>query len=164
MTTRDKPIDVVFDCMIFLQAVANRKSLAARLLDFVDTGELRLFVSRQILKEVRDVLSRPEVRESLPGITDESVEALFARLKKKATLMRKVPKTFDYSHRDPKDEPYINLAIAADANYLVSRDTDLLDLMRWDTEDGRGFQRRFRGLRILDPLGFIKLVTKETDV
>ena len=156
MTRRAAQIEVVFDCMIFLQATANRNSLAARLLDLLDTGDIRLFVSRQILKEVREVLNRPEVREKLSGITDESVTALFARLKKKATLVRRVPKVFDYSHRDPKDEPYINLAVAAGATYIVSRDTDLLDLMRWDTEDGRDFQRRFRSLIIFDPLSFIK--------
>ena len=83
MTKRAKPIEVVFDCMIFLQATANRNSLAARLVDLLDAGDIRLFVSRQILKEVRDVLTRPEVREKLSGITDESVAALFARLKKK---------------------------------------------------------------------------------
>jgi putative PIN family toxin of toxin-antitoxin system len=161
MTKRATPMEVVFDCMIFLQATANRNSLAARLLDLLDTGDIRLFISRQILKEVRDVLTRPEVREKLPGITDESVEALFARLRKKATLVRKVPKVFDYSHRDPKDEPYINLALAAGANYIVSRDSDLLDLMRWDTEDGRDFQRRFRSLKILDPLSFITAVNQD---
>lgn len=156
MTKRDKPVEVVFDCMVFLQATANRHSPAARALDFLDSGDLRLFVSPQILKEVRNVLNRPEVREKLPGITAESVAALLTRLRKKATLIKEVPKVFDYSQRDPKDEPYINLAIATGASYIVSRDTDLLDLMRWDTENGRDFQKRFRGLKILDPVSFIQ--------
>lgn len=30
--------------------------------------------------------------------------------------------------RDPKDEPYLNLACVSGAEYLVSRDADLLDL------------------------------------
>ena len=155
MTRRDKPVRVVFDCLLFLQATANRKSPAASVLDLLDSGAIRLFVSRQILKEVRNVLNRPEVREKLPGITDAGVEVLFARLRKKAVLIREVPKVFDYP-RDPKDEPYVNLALAAQATYLVSRDTDLLDLMRWDTEDGRDFQRRCRQLKILDPVAFLK--------
>lgn len=157
MPVGSTPLAVVFDCMIFLQATANRKSIAARALDLIDSGEITLFISRRILKEVRDVLNRPEVREGLPGINDESVEALFARLKKRAVLVKAVPEVFEYP-RDPKDEPYINLAIAVDASYLVSRDTDLLDLMRWDKEDGRDFQRRFRGLRIIDPLAFLNEV------
>ena len=31
--------------------------------------------------------------------------------------------------RDPDDEPYLNLAIAVSADYLVTRDNDMLDLM-----------------------------------
>jgi putative PIN family toxin of toxin-antitoxin system len=155
MSRPGKPIEVVFDCMVFLQATANRNSPAARALDLLEAGEVRLFVSRQILKEVRNVLNRPEVRSQLPGITDESVAALFARLQKKATLVSAVPTVFTYP-RDPKDEPYLNLAIAAGVAYIVSRDTDLLDLMRWDTEEGRDFQRRFRFLKILDPVSFLK--------
>ena len=152
------PLHVVFDCMLFLQATANRRSPAARALDLLDDGTIKLFVSRPILKEVRDVLSRPEVREQLPGITDESVAALFSRLASKATLVKNVPRVFTYP-RDPKDEPYINLAVAAGADYLVSRDSDLLDLMRWDRAEGRDFQRRFRHLKILDPIDFLAAVT-----
>ena len=33
---------------------------------------------------------------------------------------------------------------------------DLLDLMRWDTDEGRDFQSRFRQLKILDPVEFLK--------
>ena len=58
--------------------------------------------------------------------------------------------------RDPDDEPYLNLALEAGAQFLVTRDRDLLDLMRWDTEEGRDFQSRFRELRILDPAAFIR--------
>lgn len=151
-------IPVVFDCMLFLQATANRRSPAARALDLLDEGKIELFVSRAILKEVRDVLSRPELRESLPGLTDDSVAALFSRLASKATLVKNVPRVFTYP-RDPKDEPYINLAVAAEADYLVSRDSDLLDLMRWDTTEGRDFQRRFHHLKILDPINFLTTLT-----
>jgi predicted nucleic acid-binding protein len=71
---------VVFDCMIFLQAVANDASPAARLLDLVDAGKITLCVSEQILRELRKVLDRPEVRAALPGINDLRVESLFRRL------------------------------------------------------------------------------------
>jgi predicted nucleic acid-binding protein len=56
-----------------------------------------------------------------------------------------VPETFKLE-RDPKDERYINLAIASTAAYLVTWDRDLLDLM-----DDKGFRRQFPGLTILEP-------------
>lgn len=65
-----------------------------------------------------------------------------------------MPKRFELP-RDPDDEPYINLAIEAGARFLVTRDRDLLDLMRY-TEEGRDFQSRFQQLEILDPVAFLK--------
>jgi putative PIN family toxin of toxin-antitoxin system len=54
-----------------------------------------------------------------------------------------VPRTLTLP-RDPKDEPYLNLALAVGAQYLVSRDKDLLDLMN----DG-SFRQRYPDLTIL---------------
>ena len=102
------PIRVVFDCMIFLQATANKESPAATALDLLDTGEIKLYVSESILEEVRKVLNRAEVRAALPQITDVRIAALFRRLDKKAVMVRHVPKVFEYL-RDPSDEPYLNL-------------------------------------------------------
>jgi putative PIN family toxin of toxin-antitoxin system len=146
---------VVIDCMVFVQAAANENSPAARILDLLDEGKITLYVSKLILAEARYVLNRPDVRARLRTLTDVAVEALFERLDSNAILIKQIPKRFVYP-RDPKDEPYINLAIAADATYIVSRDNDLLDLMRWDTEEGRDFQKRFRSLKIVDPVTFLK--------
>ena len=150
MSPPPAPPAVVFDCMIFLQALANDASPAAGALDLVDTGEITLFVSEQVLREVRKVLDRPEVRIALPGINDLRIESLFRRLEKKAVLVKEVPKVFEYP-RDPEDEPYINLAIAIGAKFLVSRDKDLLDLMTAHDVESKQFRQRFRFLRIIDP-------------
>ena len=136
-----KPADppgVVVDCMVFVQAAANEKSHAARILDLLDEGKITLYVSNLILTEARYVLNRSDVRASLRNLTDVAVEALFERLKQNTTLIKQVPQRFVYP-RDPKDEPYINLAVEMQAHYLVSRDNDLLDLMKWEKEDGREF-------------------------
>jgi predicted nucleic acid-binding protein len=61
---------VVFDCMIFLQATASESGPAAALLRLVERNVLSLFVSREILDEVRDVLSRSKIRRNNPDITD----------------------------------------------------------------------------------------------
>jgi predicted nucleic acid-binding protein len=51
---------------------------------------------------------------------------------------------------------YVNLAVAAGAGYLVSRDRDLLDLMDQATAVGKEFGQRFPGLRIMDPAAFLR--------
>ncbi len=152
--------EVVVDCMVFVQAAANEKSAAARIFDLLDEGKITLYVSKMILAEVRHVLNRPEVRIALRNLTDVAVEALFERLDQHATLIRQVPKRFTYP-RDPKDEPYINLAVEMNAHYLVSRDNDLLDLMKWENETGRDFQKRFRFLQIVTPENFLAAVEND---
>ena len=153
---------VVVDCMVFVQAAANKKSPAARILDLLDEGKVTLYVSKLILAEARYVLNRSDVRASLRNLTDVAIEALFERLKQNATLIKQVPKRFVYP-RDPKDEPYINLAVEMKADYLVSRDNDLLDLMKWEKEEGREFQKRFRFLQIVTPETLLAAVEKTNE-
>jgi hypothetical protein len=76
----------------------------------------------------------------------------------KAIALNEVPEAFPLE-RDPKDEPYLDLAIAAGADYLVSRDLDLLDLMK----DGV-FQARYPNLTILDPTAFLQAIAREQQV
>jgi len=153
--TAEKP-RVVLDCMVCLQAAAREESPAAACLRLAENHHIRLFVSRDILKEVQNVLSRDYVREKFKTLTDETVTAFIDRLRQAAELVRTVPKHFDYRERDVTDEPYINLAVEVQADYLVTRDNDLLDLMKWEEEPGREFQKRFRHLKILDPVAFLK--------
>jgi putative PIN family toxin of toxin-antitoxin system len=148
---------VVFDCMIFLQAIANEESPAARAFDLVESGEVTLCVSAQILRELRSVLNRSEVRTALPGIDDLRIESLFRRVERKAVAIRDVPKLFEYP-RDVNDEPYLNLAIAARARYLVSRDRDLLDLMTGTDVESKQFRQRFRFLRIIEPTALLQAI------
>jgi predicted nucleic acid-binding protein len=73
----------------------------------------------------------------------------------KATFFDSVPAVFTYP-RDPNDEPYVNLALAAGARYLVTWDNDLLDLMNEATPAGQDFRRRFPDLTILNPVAFLR--------
>lgn len=157
MTDGDLRPRVVFDCMIYLQATANESSPAAALLRMMDDSTISLFVSNEILDEVRDVLSRPKIRQKNSRITDKQVDALLTRLAEKGTLIESVPKHFSYE-RDPKDEKYINLAVETNAAYLVSRDNDLLDLMREDLAAGKDFRQQFPTLTILNPVAFLRQI------
>jgi predicted nucleic acid-binding protein len=82
------------------------------------------------------------------------VTRLVAALLYKGTYLRNVKRWIEYP-RDPSDEPFLNLAIEVQADYLISRDPDLLDLMKWDKEAGREFQQRFRFLKIVTPEVFL---------
>jgi len=97
---------------------------------------------------------RPRLRAKFPALTPQAVQAFLADVLRQAHSITDVPKAYCLP-RDPKDEKYINLAIASGARYLVSRDKDLLDLMNEQTPEGRDFRRRFPDLRIIDPPTFV---------
>jgi|SRR5947209_8941323 len=161
MTPPARP-GAVFDCMAFLQATASPSGPAAACLRLVEAGAVTLFVSEPVLREVGDVLTRPRVRQKNPRLTDEAVQALLERLSQKAVFVGQVPEQFSCA-RDPKDEPYVDLAVAAGAAYLVSRDKDLLDLMDEASSEGVAFRQRFPGLTILDPVAFLRVMSSKED-
>ena len=97
--------------MIFLQGAARRESAAGASLALVELGAIELCVSQEILDEVRDVLSRPALLQRFPALTGQIVDRFIAAIEAQAILVSEVPRVFQFD-RDPKDEPYINLAIA----------------------------------------------------
>ena len=113
-----------------------------------------LCVSGEILAEVRDVLTRPKTQRRFPLLTPEWAESFVENAASKALVFSDVPKT-EALERDPKDEPYLNLAITAKAHYLVSRDRDLLDLM-----SDENFRQRHPDLQILDPAAFLPEIAR----
>ncbi len=87
----------------------------------------------------------------------EYVETFLNRVLSKAALLNKIPKHFQYP-RDPKDEKYINLAVEAKAHYIVSRDNDLLDLMTGIDAESKEFRQRFRFLKVIAPVEFLRII------
>lgn len=153
---------VVFDCNVLLQAAAREKSAAAKCLNLAESGLIRICVSREVLAEAEDILNRPEIRSHFPDLSDEIVGAFLKRLQKLSALVRSVPKKFSYP-RDEDDEPYINLAVAAGADFIISRDRDLLDLMTGHADECKEFRRRFRPLKVVEPDEFLRLIEGRED-
>lgn len=141
---------VVFDCMVFLQGAARATSPARACFHFVEEDRATLFVNAEILAEVRDVLARPKLQRKFPSLSPAWAESFVRNVAIKAVAVADVP-TAMALERDPKDEPYLNLAIGVNAGYLVSRDLDLLDLM-----NEREFRERFPELKIVDPETFLE--------
>jgi putative PIN family toxin of toxin-antitoxin system len=137
--------------MVFVQALANEKGPACACYELVRSGRLLLCVSSDVVAEAGDVLSRPKVRRKLPALTDKAVETFLRDVLSRAVMFSHVPEEFKLE-RDPKDERYINLALASTAAYLVTWDKDLLELM-----DDKGLRRQFPWLTILEPPALLRL-------
>ena len=145
----------VFDCMVFVQAAGRPNGPARACFRLVNEGRVTLHVSAEILAEVRDVLARPKIQKKFPSLTPERIAEFVQNVKSKAVAASEVPKAFVLG-RDPKDEPYLNLVLATEATYLVSRDSDLLDLMN----DG-DFRAQHPALTILDPVAFLRAIAAD---
>jgi putative PIN family toxin of toxin-antitoxin system len=116
------------------------------------SGDVALFVTAFVLNEIR------ESHRKIPGkygVTREQAEALAAGIATIATVIVQVPIVFTYQ-RDPDDAHYVNLAVAAQADLIVSRDKDLLDLANPARSESLEFHRRFPTLRILEPVQFLR--------
>ncbi len=150
---------VVFDCMVFLQGAANSDGPAAACLRLAEKGHVELCISSEILSEVHDVLTRPKMQHRFSALTDETVSAFLARVSRFALVVSDVPRVVSLA-RDPKDERYLDLAVAARAECLVSRDNDLLDLMDAQRPESQAFRAAFPQITILDPVSFLRAFSK----
>jgi putative PIN family toxin of toxin-antitoxin system len=152
----ETPIRVVYDCVIFVQGAGRRGNAARRCLELVDEGLVQLCLSTDVLTEIQDVLNRPEILRKFPLIKTEDSQTLLHTTRSSALIFPTVPKMFVLP-RDSNDEPYTDLAITAEAKYLVTwNDRHLTYLMRQDTPEGVEFCRRYPNLRIVDPPNFLK--------
>lgn len=142
-------IDAVFDCMVYLQAATNDRSPAFACLNLVETNHVKLYLSRAIVDEVRDVLTRPKIQRKFPNLTQERVDTFVQKIATLAVLVSGVPDA-GIALRDPDDLPYLDLAVAVNARYIVSRDNDLLDLMQ-----DAAFIAKCPDLRVIDPVAFL---------
>jgi putative PIN family toxin of toxin-antitoxin system len=154
------PIDrprVVFDCNVLLQAAARSTGPAAACVELAAKSQVTLYVSRAALQELRRILGYPEVQENFPELTEAVVDDFLQRLLFKSVFVRRVPHVFDYP-RATQDEPYIDLAIANDDGYLVTRDKDLLTLMEGHSAICKEFRQQTHPLVVLDPPSFLKAI------
>jgi putative PIN family toxin of toxin-antitoxin system len=143
----------VFDCMLFFRAAARPQRTYATF-RLIEEARITLCMSADVLAEIRDVLNRPEHHTTFAALTPKAVDAFLARYLRAVNWFPLVPDLYTVQ-RDPKDSKYVNLALAAEALYLLTTDRDLLDLMKSETPEGRDFIQRFPKLKILDPVAFL---------
>ncbi len=143
------PARAVFDAVTFIQSLANPNGPAAACWRRVQAGELIHFSSEDTLAELADVVARPKLAKRL-AFAANSARVFIEAVRNGSTVLADVPLRFHYP-RDPKDEPLVNLALAAGAKYLVTWDNDLLDLGNEGNAEGATLRVDAPGLTILTP-------------
>jgi putative PIN family toxin of toxin-antitoxin system len=142
--------------MVFLQGALRETGPAYKCLRLAEERAVTLLVSRTTLDELREVLSRPSLREKSKNLTDDSVARFLREVDSFSETVPEPPKAFVLP-RDPKDEVYTDLAIKGRAQYLVSwNERHLNYLMKRDTPEGKVFCARYPSLKIVTPVEFLE--------
>jgi len=130
---------IIFDASALVSAALKPDSIPERAL--LRAEEVDVFaLSAAIDAEIADVLDRPKLALAIP----------LARRQRFLEILRSAAVWFEPAVRvadcrDPKDDKYLELALAAGAETIVSGDDDLLVLHPW------------RGVRILRPVDYLAL-------
>ena len=127
---------VVLDTSVLISAILGGAS--GRILDLWRAGKFNLVLTVEVLQEHLDVLKRPKFK-----LPPEVIASIGAFLYRKGTFVTSEEKILAVTD-DPKDNKFLEAAIAGDADVLVSGDHHLLSL------------NAFRGVRILSVNQFLE--------
>lgn len=140
----------VYDAMVFFQWAALPANRQHRSIKAIYDGAIRLCLSSELIEEVRDLLSRPNIRAKSPQLTDERVTAVLAAAAEHADWFQHVRKLFTLPLH-PDDDHLFNLAIEAQPAYLVTWEGRLLALRTAKTDAAKQLRQLAPGLSILTP-------------
>jgi uncharacterized protein len=130
---------IVFDASALVSAALKMDSVPERAL--LGAEEVDVFaLSPTVEREIVEVFNRAKFAQA---IRQERREYLLGILGDEAVWFEPAVRVVDC--RDPKDDKYLELALAAGAEIIVSGDDDLLVLHPW------------RGVRILRPAEYLAL-------
>ena len=120
-----RKLRVVLDSVVAVSAFLT-KGLTADLVSQCQEN-VNLYTAEEILQEIRYVLlEKPHIRNRYT-YSSNTVETFINYLRDISMVVTQLPK-IRVIERDPKDDMIIACAVAASANYIISRDRDLLDL------------------------------------
>ena len=119
---------VVIDTGVLLSAFIKRQSAPGRVLEQVRSGGLTPLYSAAMLDELLDVFSRPHIQRRY-YIRSVDIESLFALLQTVGEPVVVQMQVRDC--RDPKDNKFLETALAGRADCIISGDEDLRVLHPW---------------------------------
>ncbi|HEY0522283.1 MAG TPA: putative toxin-antitoxin system toxin component, PIN family [Stellaceae bacterium] len=127
----------MIDANIVVSAALRRNSLPYHALALARVHDV-ICMSDAVEQEIRRVIARPKFQSIIMTVRRDHILDLLL-----VSALRVEPREPVHDCRDDKDNQYLELALAADAEIIVSGDRDLLDLDPW------------RGVRIMTAAEYI---------
>jgi putative PIN family toxin of toxin-antitoxin system len=137
----------VLDATVLVSAFLKSGGLSDELLRRAREGAFVIFLSEDIVAEVRHTLSYPRIRMRYAYTDDEIVE-FCERLRDAVSLVPDLPALAGIS-RDPNDDMVVATAVRSHASYIVTRDHDLLSLGTYE------------GITMITPESFMTILREE---
>lgn len=144
---------LILDTNIVVRGFINLQSSSGQILRACQRRQVIPILSRAILSEYRAILRRPAILESYPELAQPGARDALERLLYVSEFHRRVGARFGFP-RDPKDSPFLELAIAASATHLITTDKDMLSLVGGRDDASKRFRQRTR-TRVARPEDFI---------
>ncbi len=137
---------VVVDTNILISGVIKPSGDVGRVLLLLRDGRYTVLYAQSLLTELVDVLNRPRMRHKY-RLTDEDIETVVALILLRGQAVH--PQRRIAVCRDPKDNKFLEVAVAGNADAIVSGDRDLLSL------------NPFEDIPIISPQEFLDLLDAE---
>ncbi len=134
---------IVVDANIYASALIKPKSNSGRIVDLVKQNQLELVISPSIIKEIKRILLYPKIKK-YHGLNDKEIDKYFEGMLIFAWVVEGKEK-LDVIKDDPTDNKYLACADEGEADYIISGDHHLLDLVN------------FRGITIIKAKAFLKI-------
>jgi hypothetical protein len=107
-------LKAVYDTNIIVSAILHKGRLPASLLSLALESKVRLFVSKELLKEYERVLKRPKFK-----LEEKEIENLMKLIKRKSIKV-KPSKRLTTIKKDPADNRILECALEAEADFIVT--------------------------------------------
>ena len=137
---------VVVDTNVLVRALIMPHGTAGPVLLRLRHGDYTLLYAQSLLEELLDVLNRPHIRHKY-GLTEQDIETVMGLVLLHGEAV--TPEQRISACRDPKDDKFLEVAVAGKADVIVSGDKDLLAL------------HPFAGIPILSPADFLRMLDAE---
>ena len=138
---------VVLDTNVIVSRFLSTKGAPARILDRWEARAFKLVLSEPILAEYHRILGYKSLRIR-HHLSAERIETAIAKIRRSGTIVDPTERVRAVRD-DPKDDIFLECAVAGEADYIVSGDAHLLSLREYD------------GIQILSPAMFLDVLKRE---
>ena len=137
-------IKVVLDTNVVVSAYLVPAGKPAEILSLARNGKLHIFLSREIVDEIKQTLLSPKLKKIHRNTPNQI--GLFIRAFSKVATVTPGEKSVDFIKDDPDDNKILTCALEGRVDYIVSGDHHLTDL------------KSFQGISIVNPHTFLQVI------